>query len=179
MKSINKIKTALKRLFVKEKVENSKTMVRGDWGHEKRVWGIENDYNPGRAIQIYEEIKDLEFKNLVDIACGFGMVAESLKWVFPDKDITQFDFWDYPEWEKLSVVPYRQDVMDFIKEDKKYDIVMFLNSYRNWDKKDKFNEWLYGHAKYFITSGENNIRGKKKIIGMDSKGHKMEIYKIR
>ena len=154
-------------------------MIKGDWGHEKRIWGIESTYDAGRMIQIYEAIKDLEFESLIDIACGEGIIADGLSWVFPDKDITQFDFCEYPEWKKLKVIPYKKDVMDFIKEDQKYDVVLFLNSYRNWDKKDEFNNWLYNHAEYFITSGDNNIERDKKEIGVDVKGYKLELYKIK
>jgi hypothetical protein len=176
---LNKIKNLARKLIFQNKIEDRPKMIKGDWGHEKRVWGIGKTYDSGRMIQIYEAIKDLEFNSLVDIACGQGIIADGLKWVFPNKEITQFDFWEYPEWVNLSVVPYREDVMDFIKKEKQYDVVLFLNSYRNWDEKEEFNKWLYGHARYFITSGENNIKREKKVIGVDAKGYKLELYKVK
>lgn len=152
-------------------------MEKGNWGHPKRVWGIEPRYDSGRMIPIYEAIKNLKFDSLIDIACGNGIIADGLKWVFPNVNITQFDFWKYKEWKNLSVTPYQMDVVDFIKEDKHYDVVLFLNSYRNWDEQEQFNRWVKTHARYFITSG-GNFTGKK-IIGKDCKGYDLELYEFK
>lgn len=151
-------------------------MEKSDWGHPKRIWGLENRYDAGRMIPIHEAIKNLPIKNIVDVACGVGIVADGLKWVM-NAEIEQFDIINYPEWEFLSVKPQIKDVDDFMREDKHYDLVLFLNSYRNWDKKEEFNHWLKGHAKYFITSGAELPNGTE--IGMDVKGHALKLYEIQ
>ena len=65
-------------------------MEKGDWGSSERIWGLEPYYDPGRAIQIHEAIKSLKIKTVIDMACGVGIVAESLAWVIPGH-FTQFD----------------------------------------------------------------------------------------
>ena len=152
-------------------------MDKRDWGFEERVWGLEESYDAGRMIPIYLAIKDRNVKSILDVACGVGLIADGLTWMWDDRDIEQFDIIEYPEWRGLKVKPFKKDVMDFIKEDKHYDVVMFLNSYRNWDKKEQFNEWLKRNARYFITSGAN-LPYKKEIIGKDVKGHNLELYTI-
>lgn len=145
-----------------------------DFGLDKRrIWGLEKIYGPGRAIQIYEAIKDLDIKTAVDIACGVGLVAETLHWVVGEWE--QFDIKSYPEWEHLEVKPTVQDVREFIKTDKKYDLVLFLNSYRNWEGEDKnnFDKWVKTHAKYFITSGV----GEGEKIGKDIKNYILKLIR--
>jgi len=136
-----------------------------------RHWGIQDQYAQGRMIEIAIALKKLELKSdfrLVDIACGHGLIADGLKWVFPDAKIEQFDYTDeYPEWSHLSVKPYNLDVETLMKRDDKdehFDVVLFLNSYRNWTMQNEFNEWLKNHARYFITSG----REDGEVIGMDT-----------
>lgn len=143
-------------------------MIRGDWGKPERVWGLEPYYDPGRMIQIYEAIKDLNIKRVVDVACGVGLIAEGLSWVIPYTTFQQFDIEEYPEWQHLRVKPTVRDLNEFIKTDESFDLVLMLNSYRNWDDepRGRFNEWLSRNAKYFISSG---IDGK--VIGKDVKGH--------
>lgn len=91
----------------------------------------------------------------------------------------QFDINAYPEWKHLSVESEVKDVMDFVKEDKKYDLVLFLNSYRNWDDESrrKFDKWLNNNAKYFITSGNSREGGE--IIGNDGRGFPLKLYEIQ
>jgi len=84
----------------------------------------------------------LNIKSIVEIACGYGIVADGLRWVMPGCEITQFDMFPNPEWTHLKVSPFIMDVNEFIKTDKHYDLVIFLNSYRNWDFKEEFNKWL-------------------------------------
>lgn len=143
-----------------------------------KIWGIEPEYNTGRAIAIYEAIKKLnlpaDFK-LIDIACGYGLIADCLKDIFPGARIEQIDIKKYPEWKKLKVNTYQDTVQNLIKREEKFDVVMFLNSYRNWDgiDKDNFDEWLKGHCRYFIYSGDGG-----EVIGMDSKDHQLKLLKI-
>jgi hypothetical protein len=70
-------------------------------------------------------------------------------------------------------------LQDFIEQDDTvYDVVMMLNSYRNWKKKSKhvphrdkdrkeFDEWLVKHCKYFITSGADLSYEQGEIRGHD------------
>lgn len=140
------------------------------------IWNLQIPYDSGRMIQIYEAIKDLPIDSIVEIACGYGIIADGLSWVFPDKKITQFDIFKNDSWKHLKIKPYIMDVMDFTKRIDHYDLVIFLNSFRNWENKKQFKEWLKTHAKYFISS-EIEEPGTE-IIGMDGRGHKLELWKI-
>lgn len=160
-------------------------METGDWGRPERIWGLNIPADPGRAIQIYEAIKDLEIKSIVDVACGVGLVAEGLHWVMPKEcEIEHFDIEEYQEWSCLRLKPSVGNLFDFITVDKKYDLVMFLNSYRNWDEepREKFNSWLKRNAKYFITSGEYGPTEDYKVIGDDyhnsHASHKLKLYTL-
>jgi hypothetical protein len=156
-------------------------MITGDWGKKERIWGLESYYDPGRAIQIYEAVKDLGIKRTVDIACGVGLVAESLSWVI-EGTFQQFDIEEYPEWKQLVIRPTVNDLTEFIKKDEKFDLVLMLNAYRNWDEEPRteFNKWLKRNAKYFITSyeGENHVSNNWKVIGTDVKGHALKLYEL-
>lgn len=156
-------------------------MVEGNWGSKERIWGLEPYYDPGRAIQVYEAIKDLDIKTVIDMACGVGLVVESLAWCFPSH-YAQFDIEEYPEWEFLRIKPYKADFFKFIEQDTKFDLVLMLNSYRNWDEEPRnvFNKWLKRNAKYFITSyeGENPVSDTWKVIGKDVKGHSLKLYTL-
>lgn len=147
------------------------------WGRKERIWGLEPYYDPGRAIEIYEAVKDLHITSIVDIACGVGIVLESLAWVI-DADCEQFDIEEYPEWKHLVIRPTKRDLTEFIKTDEKFDLVLMLNSYRNWDEepRERLNQWLIRNAKYFITGGEYGPNKYGKVIGTDVKGHKMKLY---
>lgn len=146
----------------------------------ERIWGIENEYDTGRIAYIYEFIKGLGLKDfsLMDVACGQGMIADGIGYLFPEAKVEQFDIFYYPEWNHLRVKPQCIDLEGFIKQGRRYDIVLFLNSYRNYDGKqrEKFDEWVRGHAKYFITSGGQF--GNPEIIGKDVKWHNLEVYKF-
>ena len=140
-----------------------------------RIWGLQPKYDSGRMIHIYEAIKDKEVKSIIDIACGYGIVADGLRWAMPEAEIEQFDLFENQEWAHLDIKPYVMDVVDFVKTDKKYDVVLFLNSFRNWQYQAEFKEWLKGHAKYFISS---EIGEEVEIIGEDGSGHKLELWKL-
>lgn len=143
-----------------------------------KYWNIEKTYDPGRMIPIAKALEGIEWHSLVDVACGEGLIADGLSWVFKDKDISQFDIETYPEWSHLSVRTEQRDVADFIKDEKKYDVVLFLNSYRNdtegfGEIKETFDAWLKRNATYFITSAREGD-----VIGDDVKGFKLIIKKL-
>lgn len=131
-------------------------------------WGLEPYYDPGRMIHIYEALKGKEWESLLDVACGVGIVTEGLSWMYGDKSFKQFDIEEYPEWKHLKVKPEVRMVEDLLESDEKYDVILFLNSFRNWDKQEQFLEWLKGHCKYFISSGVDG-----EVIGRDVKGHNL------
>lgn len=144
-----------------------------------RYWGLEPTYDAGRMIDIYLALQGKEWGSLVDVACGTGIIADGLKWVRPLATIDQFDIEEYPEWRHLNVRPEKLDVNEFIKRDRKYDVVLFLNSYRNTETgfdKAAFDEWLLGHAKYFITSG--GFDAPSEYIGQDVKNYQLKLYTI-
>lgn len=151
------------------------------WGNEKRIWGLEPYYDPGRAIQIYNAVKDLNIERVLDIACGVGLIAESLSWVMPST-FEQFDIEEYPEWKHLVIRPTVKNLDDFIKKDDAFDLVLMLNAYRNWDEepRNRFNKWLKRNARYFITSyeGENPVSNNWEVIGKDVKGHDLKLYTL-
>lgn len=157
-------------------------MVGGDWGAKERIWGLEPYYDPGRAIDIYEAVKDLGIESILDVACGVGLILESLSWKIPCHKYHQFDVEQYPEWKSLVISPQKEDLFEYIKRDDSYDLVLMLNAYRNWDEepREEFNRWLKRNAKYFITSyeGENPICDNWSVIGKDVKGHDLKLYKI-
>lgn len=143
-----------------------------------KIWGIEPQYGLARIVPIYETLKKLplaEDFRLIDIACGYGLIADAIKGLFPQARVEQIDIRSYPEWKKLNVKPQKKTVQKLVEENEHYDVVMFLNSYRNWDgiDKDNFDEWLKGHCRYFIYSGDGG-----EVIGMDSKDHQLKLLKI-
>ena len=117
--------------------------------------------------------------SILDIAGGRGVVLNGIAGLFPQCkptiiDIKKFDY----DWRKhrKSIRQLEMPLQEFIKQDNSiYDVVMMLNSYRNWQKKkstpkrtaarEAFDQWLISHAKYFITSGailpylQGEIRG--------------------
>lgn len=140
-----------------------------------KYWGIEPTYDSGRMIEIYEAVKDLPVESVLDCCCGEGLILDGLSWVMPASYV-QFDIESYPEWQKLHAKPFIADVADFIQTDQKFDLVLFLNSYRNIETgfdKEAFNKWLKKNAKYFITSD-----GEGEVIGTDVKGHKLTLQKL-
>jgi hypothetical protein len=140
------------------------------------IWNLQKEYEAGRMIEIYEAIKDLPIDSIVEVACGYGTISDGLKWVFPNKDISQFDVFENEAWSHLRVKPYIYDVLDFMKSDEKYDLVIFLNSFRNWNLQSEFKDWLKTHAKYFISSeiGEPGVQ----VIGTDGRNHALQLWKI-
>ena len=113
------------------------------------------------------------------MACGVGLVLESLGWVI-DADCEQFDIEGYPEWNHLVIRPSVMNLEEFIATDKSFDLVLMLNSYRNWDEepREKLNQWLKRNAKYFITGGEYGPNESGKVIGTDVKGFKLKLYDL-
>lgn len=150
-------------------------MTKGNWGMPERIWGLEPTYDAGRVLQIYDAIKPLPIKSVVDIACGTGIIGDCLSWV--GYQVRLFDIVSYPEWKHLRVFPGILNVYNFLEEVTRYDLVLFLNSYRNWDDKELFNDWLKNHASYFITSGDGP-NNNYKVIGKDVKNHDLKLYTL-
>lgn len=159
------------------------------------LWGIERfSDKPERMIFIYEALVKLGLPDnfsIIDIAAGRGVVLNGVAGIFPNCDASILDVVAYPyDWAKIPrrVKRYVMPLQKFIKKsDKVYDVVMMLNSYRNWNadrsglaRKD-FNHWLESNAKYFITSGVK--LGVKlpyetgEIRGWDYKG-KLQLFKL-
>lgn len=151
---------------------------------DKQIWGINKNYDAYRIVPIYHALKDLglpsNFK-IVDIACGHGIIIDAISSLFKECKALAVDIQEYPEWAHLGVNKRVISLQEFIKQGRQFDVVMILNSYRNWIGQDKeeFDEWVKKSAKYFITSSDNfKYYQEKKIIGKDCKKFDLFIYKI-
>ncbi|MBU1076383.1 MAG: hypothetical protein KKH98_03770 [Spirochaetes bacterium] len=162
----------------------------------KRLWGIERlSDTPERIVFIYEAIKKLvddgklpENFSIIDIAGGRGVVLNGIVGLFPCK-ATILDIKYHPEWGYLKYRIKRivMPLQDYIEDDHPHDIVMMLNSYRNWKKskiiierkksREQFDEWLPKNAKYFITSGASLPYERGEIRGHDFKSN-LQLYKL-
>jgi len=129
-----------------------------------KLWGYNAADRYARADEIIAAITKLNLPedfSIVDIACGDGGVLNKVKEAFPQCKAFGFDIEPPPE----AVNVTQGDLQDFIKDNHNhYDIVMMLNSYRNWHGKAKldFDEWCSFHTHYFITS----LKGRQ--IGIDT-----------
>ena len=74
----------------------------------------------------------------------------------------------------------------FIKLEGNYDVVLMLNSYRNFSEKRSnqreakvnFDKWLIENAKYFITSNANLPYKKEVLGGCDLIDTPLELYHL-
>ena len=97
----------------------------------------------------------------------------------PKAQCIGIDIDENENWRHWTGVQFEKiDVMEKIKENKLYDIVIMLNSFRNWNSPDreKFVNWLDDNTKYFITS--TNLPYRKSVIGKDFYNVDMELYLI-
>lgn len=137
-------------------------------------WGyIDYEDYPERYESILKEVQ--YDKTIVEFACGSGQIISKLK-LHTTAHCIGVDIENHPFWRESKAEMVVADVMDFIKKPDKYDTVIMLNSFRNWNHPDKtiFEDWVNTHAKKFITS--TNLRYKKKIIGKDAHDLDMELY---
>ncbi len=151
------------------------------WGPERRLCSLDC------IVYIYEAINKLNLPfnfSMIDIACGNGQVMDALARLFPKSNSSILDIRTYPEWRgiKPEVNKIITPVQKFIELDNKFDIVIMLDTYREWGKHDKdreaFSRWLFKNAKYFITSGSNLCLEKEEIRGTDLKGYPLEMYRL-
>lgn len=178
-----------------------------------KIWGIEpRSERPDRIIYVYEALKKLplpENFSMIDIACGHGVVMNGISKLFPKASATILDIRYYKEWENIrrKVERIEMPLQSFIKmhPNKKYDVVMMYNSYRQWRLKDRsgnildsrltgkrsarrgveadmrreFDKWLIKNVKYFITSGAKWLEQPRgEIDGKDVFGYPLELYKL-
>ena len=163
---------------------------------EKRLWDIERRSDtPERIVFIYEALMKLDLPpdfSIIDIAGGRGVVLNGIVGIFPQCKPTIVDIqrYDY-DWRKhhQSIKQVVMPLQDFIKQDDiVYDVVMMLNSYRNWKKKSKhtphrdkaredFDKWLVGHCRYFITSGADLPYEQGEIRGHDYR-NMLQLFKL-
>lgn len=161
---------------------------------DKRLWGIERTSDtPERIVFIYNALVKLNLPenfSIVDIAGGRGVIINGIAGLFPNCKPAIVDIVCYPhDWKKFrkSVKIYIMPLQDFIKLDLSFDVVMMLNSYRNWKKNDKieerrtarnnFDAWLPTHAKYFITSGADLPYEQGEINGYDYR-RMLQLFKL-
>lgn len=161
---------------------------------DKILWGIERKSDtPERLVFIYEALMKLNLPpnfSIIDIAGGHGVIINGIAGLFSECRPTIIDIKRYEgDWERLRyrVRKVVMPLQDFIKRKGNYDVVMMLNSYRNWkaDKKNperiiarnEFDTWLVGHVKYFITSGANLPYEQGDIRGWDYK-EMLQLFKL-
>lgn len=164
-------------------VKNNMLELSGD-----KLWGIERRSDtPERIVFIYEALQRLvdEGKlpndfSIIDIAGGRGVVLNGLAGLFTCVP-TILDFNSYPDWRylKTSIKMLVKPLQEYIKEGHPHDVIMMLNSYRNWPKTNKsggikarqdFDRWVVKNAKYFVTSNCDLPYKKLEIRGHDFKG---------
>ncbi len=117
-----------------------------------RIWGdqdVPNDTRPDRIVELLKTLDLAEDFSIVDLACGKGDVIKAIKIAFPEANALGVDIDTFPEWDTSFK---REDMMDFIKQPSRWDVVLMLNSYRNWEGSDEvaFDKWKKDHTKYFI-----------------------------
>ncbi len=80
----------------------------------------------------------------------------------------------------MNVHLTQMSVQNLVKNNEHYDVVMMLDSYRNWEGevKEKFDRWLSKNVTYFITSGENAPRWHSEKIGEDVKYFPLYFYHV-
>jgi hypothetical protein len=169
--------------------------------HDKYLWGIERRSDtPERLVFIYEALSKLDLApdfSIIDIACGRAVVIDGLYGLFPKCRPTILDIEKYEyDWAKLKrgIVKLVMPLQEFIQRNNEtvYDVVMMLNSYRNWkgrkyvDKehtqtrgaiKNSFDLWLVDHARYFIASGAELPYERGEIRGHDFHGE-LQLFKL-
>ena len=140
---------------------------------------------------IVDALKDMPRFTILDIACGDGGVLNGVAEALPC-EATGIDIKEFKEWSSIKPKTKQISFQDFIKEDKKFDVVMMLDTYRNWINhkyvdlqkaaadKVELDKWILKNAKYFITSFDEDpsFHGKQwRQIGTDD-GHKLVIITI-
>lgn len=144
-----------------------------------RIWGDKSLPHDYRARVIIPKLKELDLPlkfSIVDLACGHGTDIEEIQGAFPYANALGIDIDEFPEWKDKSVRFKKEDMMDFIKMPSRWDVVMMLNSYRNWEGSDRvaFDDWVKDHTKYFIASGN---RDGGEIIGTDD-GYDLKLWQF-
>lgn len=119
-----------------------------------RIWNDDELKNDTRGARICELLETLQLEkdfSLVDLACGRGDAVRDIGAHFPEANILGVDIQSFDEWAKGGRFK-KEDMMDFIRQPGRWDVVMLLNSYRNWEGSDKvlFEKWLGEHSRYFI-----------------------------
>lgn len=164
---------------------------------EPKIWGADRRVsNLDCIVYIYEAIKRLNLPedfSMIDMACGNGLIIDTLARVFPKMKATIMDAREYPTWSKMkkSNRKVKLPIQLFIKKEKhnKYDIVMILDTYRMWKPSDPFkvelDGWILKHAKYFLTSGAKWTYPQLPIQGYDlgygggnRQDYPLELYKL-
>jgi len=150
----------------------------------KKLWNID-DYKPDRrGAQIAEALEYLDLPDdfsLLDVACGYGNVLQDVAVNFTDCNPLGIDIEEYDQWG-LWDVPFRKvSLQEFIEKDENWDVVIMLNSYRNWKGKsrDNFDAWLERNATYFISSGDNHPKEwNYEEIGLDTHGIPLKLFTL-
>jgi hypothetical protein len=134
-----------------------------------------NDKDRFEAIQTFIEKANLSPNSyIIDVCCGTGGVIGMLKDYFSDFVCIGIDILEYPEWFKYPKVHFtRLSIQDLVKVKQAYDVIMLLNTYRNWSGheglKKQFDKWIKNNAKYFIASNIDK-RFNEEYVDIESLG---------
>jgi ubiquinone/menaquinone biosynthesis C-methylase UbiE len=143
-----------------------------------RYWNLNDRNETERYVYIYRELGAGFSGSIVDIGCGSGTIISKLQEKYPEAQCIGVDIDTHSLWIESKAKMIQMDIMDFIKQDNKYDVVLMLNSFRNWNSPERlvFTEWLDKHADKFITS--TNLPYRKTVIGKDYHNVDLESYEI-
>lgn len=147
-----------------------------DWGPPRK----KDDFR--RNKYIIEELRSIYGDNpftVLDLACGLANILSEISAIFPNSSCSGVDVVDYEERYPGRYAFLEQKVQDFIREtDKEFDVVIMLESYRNWDWetgdklkryggkfRNEFDNWVRRHAKHFIFTGDS--KWESRSIGKD------------
>lgn len=147
-----------------------------------RIWQNDGKEEPNRGANIIIELTRLHNANklseafqILDIAAGNANVLAEIKHAFPKCKAEAIDIVPFPEWDRHDFPCIPMALQEFIhKDNRQYEVVMMLNSYRNWTgpEKEEFDRWIYSHAKFFVTSFSG------KFIGTDTNDFPMIMIDI-
>lgn len=148
-----------------------------------KIWENDGRESTTRGGEIIKEIKSLLDGNriqadfrIIDVASGNANMLAAIFAAFPDCRASAIDYVKFPEWQAHDFPCIQMSIQDFMHmDDGKYDVVMMMNSYRNWrgSEKEEFDRWVQEHARYFLTSLN------AKHIGEDTFDLPMMLFDIR
>lgn len=150
---------------------------------KNRLWNVDGYQADKRGSQIAAALEELDLPedfSILEAACGYGNVLNDIVANFPDCKPLGTDLVSYDEWDLMDVPLEVKPLQDLIKKNQKWDVVVMLNSYRNWEGelKEQFDAWLTKNATYFISSGDNHPDWPYQEIGLDTHNITLKLFTV-